>query len=232
METGESVYNLIPKPKETVVKPEMYRSRFHQQAATVPPSCSTFGLHGRNKITSNDSGQESTVPRKGPQQRDRTVRKGPTTKKTEKPVMGLVTDKNFVTANAVEATHTVPTKRPPLESLAAQSTSFGTVPKYLKRVKAEVGAEREFFESLHRAHEGQGQADRMGPLTDAERAELITGLKKKWEEVHKQYQKLTFNIDTGAKVQRKEGLEVEMEHIEKSIQKLSKKNIFVYDDTY
>jgi len=68
-------------------------------------------------------------------------------------------------------------------------------------------------------------------MTDEERDEMIAGLKKKWDETHKQYQSLTFNIDTVTKVQRKEGLEVEMEQIEKAIQKLSKKNIYVYDDS-
>ncbi len=53
-----------------------------------------------------------------------------------------------------------------------------------------------------------GQNTRMQPLSEPERAELLAGLKKKWEEAHKQYQRLTFNIDTTAKTQKKEGLEV------------------------
>lgn len=43
---------------------------------------------------------------------------------------------------------------------------------------------------------------RMRLMTDAEREEIISGLKKKWDETHKQYQSLTFNIDTVTKVQR------------------------------
>jgi hypothetical protein len=151
-------------------------------------------------------------------------------KRTEKPVMGLTTEKNFVVANAVENILAVP-RRPPKEApLATQAKSFGKVPGYLGKIKRDVEQEREYVQQLSRQQHA-GEQDRMRMMTEDEKNDIISGLKKKWEDTHKQYQALTFNIDTVTKVQRKEGLEVEMEQIEKAIQKLSKKNIHVYDDS-
>ena len=42
----------------------------------------------------------------------------------------------------------------------------------------------------------------MRMMTEDEKNDIISGLKKKWEDTHKQYQALTFNIDTVTKVQR------------------------------
>jgi hypothetical protein len=188
-------------------------------------------LHGTTKVISNESGAAHL---EGP--RAHTARglekekvKANVVRRTEKPVMGLTTEKNFVAANALEAMHTMPPRRPQTEELATQRPTFGKVPPYLRQIKKHVEDE---YAALHSLSDGKdaGQNTRMQPLSEPERAELLAGLKKKWEEAHKQYQRLTFNIDTTAKTQKKEGLEVEMERIEKAIQKLSKKNIYVYDD--
>lgn len=174
-------------------------------------------------------------------------------KKAEKPVMGLTTEKNFVVANAVENILAVPRRPVKDDPLPTQSKTFGKVPKYLNKIKRDVENEREYIRqmnnqqvqmqswvaglsALHLAPHLSSQSsghdnDRMRMMTEEEKNEIISGLKKKWEDTHKQYQSLTFNIDTITKVQRKENLEVEMEQIEKAIQKLSKKNIHIYDDS-
>jgi len=231
MESGESVFNLIPRPKEEYIKPAMYKSRFYHNA-TVPPSCSTFGLQGTTKITANDAGTAMTHPNApAPKSsHERTVHKAPLVTRAEKPVMGLVTDKDFVKDNALEVVHSAPPQLPTTQTLHTQHDTFAKVPPYLRRIKEQINAETSAVASI-RDGQAAAQVNRLQPLTDDERAQLLNGLKKKWEECHKQYQKLTFNIDTNAKVQKKEGLEVEMERIEKAMQKLSKKNVFVYDDS-
>jgi hypothetical protein len=150
--------------------------------------------------------------------------------KADKPVMGLVTEKNFIVANAVDNILAVPKRGPKPIVLATQSRSLGQVPKYLQKIKREIHDEYEYIAEMNK-QKSAGQNQRMRLMSDTEKSDIIMGLKKKWDETHKQYQALTFNIDTITKVQRKEGLEVEMEQIEKAIQKLSKKNIYVYDDT-
>jgi len=230
MESGESIYNLIPGEKVVQHKPTIYKSKFHQQH-TVPPSCSTFGLHGTTKVIANESGNAHVEAPRAHTARgiEKEKSKAAVVKRTEKPVMGLTTDRNFVQANALEAVHTQPPRRPQTEELPTQRPTFGKVPPYLKKIKQHVDEEYAVLNSLSEGKTA-AQTNRMQPLSEPERAELLAGLKRKWEEAHKQYQRLTFNIDTTAKTQKKEGLEVEMERIEKAMQKLSKKNIYVYDD--
>jgi hypothetical protein len=267
----ESIYNLISRPAETVTKPAMYRSKHN---ATMPPTGSTFGMHGTAKLTSNESGNytafaepptlklihvakkphatfgkeilgsispqsylkrmSETLPpvrqNKSYQRPLMLPKRPPVPQKAEKPVMGLVTEKNFIVANAVDNILAAPKKPAPPPSLATQSSTFGKVPGYLNKVKKAVNKEYAMIGEMSKQQGGE-EGDRMRLLSDAEKSEIISGLKKKWDDTHKQYQSLTFNIDTITKIQRKEGLEVDMEQIEKAIQKLSKKNIYVYDDT-
>jgi hypothetical protein len=58
---------------------------------------------------------------------------------------------------------------------------------------------------------------------------LIASLKKKWEIVHKEYQRATHvsKLDTVGLVRRKENCEKELAQLEKDIEKLSKNFIFV-----
>ena len=69
-------------------------------------------------------------------------------------------------------------------------------------------------------------------LPEEERKELIEGLKKKWEVVHKEYQTLThlMKVDSLGKKNKKERCEGDLAQIEKDIEKLQKQYIFV--DTY
>jgi len=66
-------------------------------------------------------------------------------------------------------------------------------------------------------------------MPEEERQELIAALKKKWEDVHHQFQKESIHgkLDTIGKKHRKETLEKEMDQIEGDIKKLSKNYIFV-----
>jgi len=66
-------------------------------------------------------------------------------------------------------------------------------------------------------------------LTDDEKHQLILGLKAKWEAVNTDYQATTHltKLDTIGKVKRKEKYEAELQQIEKDIEKLNRKNIYV-----
>ena len=72
---------------------------------------------------------------------------------------------------------------------------------------------------------------KMRLLPEEERERLLIELKQKWETVNKQYQGITHivTLDTMGKVRRKEQYENELQQIEKSIEKLSKKHVFVHD---
>lgn len=71
--------------------------------------------------------------------------------------------------------------------------------------------------------EEQAERDRQKMLMpEEERQELIAALKRKWEQLHLQYQRETHhrNLDTLGKKNRKETLEKEMDQVEADIKKL------------
>lgn len=152
-------------------------------------------------------------------------------KKADKPIMGLVSDKNFIVANAVENILAAPKMPDNKDQDYLKKKTYGKVPKYLNKIKREIEDEYQLVQDLHREEEAQAdQAQFM--LPEEERQELIDGLKKKWEVVHKEYQTLTHlgsEASRGKKV-KKEKCEAELAQIEKDIEKLQKQYIFV--DTY
>jgi len=151
-------------------------------------------------------------------------------KKSEKPVMGLTTEKNFVVANAVENILAVP-RRPARETdLATQKRDFAKVPKYLNKIKNDIAREKEYVEQMQK-QQYAGENSRMREMTEEEKQDIMMGLKAKWDDVHKQFQSLTFSVDSVSKVNRKEHLESQLEQLEKAMEKLQKKHIHVYDDT-
>lgn len=66
-------------------------------------------------------------------------------------------------------------------------------------------------------------------MSEEERQELVAALKRKWEELHLQYQRETHHskLDTLGKKTRKETLEKQLDQVEADIKKLQKNYIFV-----
>jgi len=155
------------------------------------------------------------------------TRHGPP-KKSEQPVMNLVTSKNFVVANAVETILAAPKKLPEGAKDYLKKEDYGKVPKYLQHIKQDIEAEYQYIRELQEQRE-QEQANRIRLLTEDERQGLLEGLKAKWEQVNTAYQAETHitKLDTAGKMKRKEKNEAELMQIEKDIEKLSKKNIAV-----
>ena len=146
--------------------------------------------------------------------------------------MGLVSKKNFVTSNAVEAILSKPKKtmQDPLQYTKKQD--YGKVPNYLLRNKAKIEAEkaavqRYLANKVDEDDFGDGTVRRM---REDERQDLLTHLKQKWEEVNSVYQKMTFTLDTPAKQKRKENYELTLSQIEKDIHRLEKGHIYIAED--
>ena len=70
----------------------------------------------------------------------------------------------------------------------------------------------------------------MREMGDEERAPMIEGLKKQWEEVHEEYQRLSVITDTILKRQHKQRLENQMKLLEKDIDLLEKHQIIYIAD--
>ena len=70
----------------------------------------------------------------------------------------------------------------------------------------------------------------MREMSDDERAPMIESLKKQWEEVHREFQRLSVITDTIPKRQHKQRLENQMKLLEKDIDLLEKHQIIYIAD--
>ena len=260
----ESIYCLIPDEEVVPGKPRMHRSK--HQGKAVAPSYSTFprkegargadasasmlyagpsGAIGRDVgpdidpkkfMKAHGSGRDVLPDVKPFKRHDIVPKKNGVPLKTEKPVMGLITEKNFVHANAVDAICSTAKRKPTANdnAPAIAGKSFGKVPKYLDRVKAEREADDMFVAEM-RSHEAEQHANMqrnfVRPVDEDEKERLIDQLRTRWEEKHSQYQSLPFARDTAMQIARKEAIEKELKEIEMALQKLSKKVVYVYSDT-
>ena len=112
---------------------------------------------------------------------------------------------------------------------------FGEVPPYLQKIKQEIADEYEYIKTMQQQQADEGPAG-MKLMEDAERMDLIIQLKQKWDAVNTLYQGSSVlslaSLDTIGKVKRKEMYEAQLAQIEKDIEKLSKKTVYVRDDDY
>jgi hypothetical protein len=155
-------------------------------------------------------------------------KKVPVPKKDEKPIMGLVSDKNFIVSNAVENILAAPKLPANTNKDFLKKKNYGKVPKYMQTIKKEIDDEYQLVREMQ--IEEEAEMDRQKFLMDEdEKAELIAALKKKWEVVHKEYQTLTHKskLDTIGLKDKYESCERELKQLEMDIQKLSKNYIFV-----
>lgn len=149
-------------------------------------------------------------------------------KKNEKPIMGLTSDKNYIVANAVENILAAPKVKENKDRDYTKKKEYGKVPKYLTKIKNEIDQEYEMVREMQMEEEQQKDREKF-MLLDNEREELIAALKKKWEVTHKTYQEITHvqKIDTVGLRRKKEQCEIDLKQLEKDIEKLSKKYIFI-----
>jgi hypothetical protein len=161
---------------------------------------------------------------------DHDNRKPGVPKKDERPIMGLTTDKNFIVSNAIETILAQPKKPRDSPLLYTQKPEYGKSPDYLNKIKEEIEREKAYIAELHERHKHNGGRE-MRLLSHSEREKLIEGLKDKWAEIHKKYQSISFSMPIDkVHINRKEALEAQMDDIEKDIERLSKENIYVYND--
>lgn len=139
--------------------------------------------------------------------------------------------RNFLTENALNCIMSDPGKKPQPKVSYLKKSDYGKIPAYLGQVKQEIAAEKEYIRQvMAKEMEEQMKAQpKMKLLPEDERLKLLKTLKEKWEHVNKQYQGMTHivTLDTIGKVRRKEEYESQLQQLEKSIEKLSKKYVYV-----
>lgn len=154
--------------------------------------------------------------------------KPPVPRHMERPVCNLVTSKNFLVANAVDAILAQPKTRPEVSKDYLNKEDFGKAPKYLAHIKQDIAEEMSYIRELQQQRDDQAKS-LVQPLEENERLGLIEGLKAKWEQVNTEYQATTHltKLDTIGKTKRKERYEAELGQIEKDIERLNRRNILV-----
>jgi len=188
---------------------------------SLKPDVTAFRMKGTGNPVLVDKAEVQRVNRQD-------ARKPGVPKRDEKPIQGLVSDKNFIVANAVENILAAPKLPANANKDYLKKKAYGKTPKYLTNIKNEIEDEYNLVREMQ--IEEQAEEDRKKFLMpEEERGELIAALKKKWEVLHIEYQKEAHypKLDTLGKKSRKINLEAEMEQIEQDIRKLTKNYIFI-----
>lgn len=141
--------------------------------------------------------------------------------------MSLYTEKNFITANAVEAILTVP-QAPEVKEAPdyLKKEDYGKVPEYLAQVKDEIKQENELIDRFvaQQMMEYEDAPELCDEMDEEERAVLIEKLKTKWDAVNKRYQVLCMHtMFEGHSKIKKENFEKELDGIEADLAKLTTK---------
>lgn len=99
--------------------------------------------------------------------------------------------------------------------------TYGKTPGYLTKIKNEIQDEYNLVKEMQQDEQNERDRQKM-LMPEEERQELIAALKRKWEQLHLQYQKETHHnkLDTLGKKNRKENLEKELDQVEADIKKL------------
>lgn len=249
---SESIYNLIPAPYVQPKRPPRYKSRHDPTKPVTGSTFGTFGttrLHGAGQALVQQSGsfgpaatsganpknflkrgqKTSSVPSRNanvaPFRYASDGRKPTVPRASEKPVFGLKTAKNFITANAVEAILQVPRVSDNEQPDYINKADYGRVPAYLAQVKDEISRENDMIDQFVREQMGTDVDDeepQVEQLGDEERDELVHLLKTKWDAVNGTYQRMCHQVklDTHGKVVRKETMERQLEQLEADIRRL------------
>ena len=145
----------------------------------------------------------------------------------EKPIMGLKSQKNYVTANAIDNILMEPRKRkiPNEKDLDYFLTKkdYGRIPNYLKRARS--ANQRNLDEKLRVQNENERYRNKMKKVLDNNELQLLReGLIKKLDDLQKQYGKISHRnkFDTLVSKNYKESLEREMEQVKKDLDSISK----------
>ncbi|XP_077160527.1 enkurin [Paroedura picta] len=243
----ESIYNLIPPVPCKPFKPPRYVSKLNPYVKhTIEQSKSQWKTIGPAKVNVpspkdflQKHSREPKLPKRKRDQAGKKTVQLSVPHRTDHPIMGIQSHKNFINTNAANVIMGVPKKPVPLCVDKYQGDKFlletsGLVPRYLK--KKDYGVTPEYVirrnEEAKRAQEAYDayvkktlRERAMKRLTDEEREELLDGLKKNWEHVHQAFQSLSVEIDTLPKKLNKERLELQMKQLEHDISTIEKHKV-------
>lgn len=254
---NESIYNLIPDPYVEAEKSPRHTSKFKLSSVRLPaPSYTTFPTKeavdgtAANQFRRSGANMGKVVgtdidPRRfltkgngtkfavAPVQKDKIYTKPPIVVAEDKPVMGLRSEKDFVRANAVEMANMATKGRKAEPQRHTERSSFGKVPKYLDSVKSELNGEKLYRDALREGEEkrmAEAKEQFVHQLSEQQRQQLLTQLKQRWEEKHRQFLSIPVARDTMMQIARKEAIEKDLKELETAVTRLEKKVVYIYKD--
>jgi hypothetical protein len=257
MNQEESIYNLIPRESPEKEKLNRHKSKFRRMVVdefhsnknankTLGPA--KVETRPPDLFLKKHEKEPKLPPRPGRNQNeeerrfhypDADAKRPPVPGRDERPVMGLRTNKDFITENALQNITAVPRKperisvdtrhgdkmalEPSgLEPRHIHKKDYGVTPTYVIKRKEEMKVAQEQYDSYVAEHFRRGT---MKQLTKQERTDILTGLKENWERLHRDYLHLSVMIDTVPKINYKEKLELELKQLEKDIEMMEVHNV-------
>lgn len=194
------------KPGVTNVAGEFIDPDFNGSAHKIKKQGATFGIQAvKNTVNTSEFLKKGTLKENFekyatmanpiPTKKIKEKMKEPVPLRTEKPIMGLVTEKNFIVANAVENILSVPKKplNPPTDYL--HKPEFGKVPQYIGTIKCEIDEEKQYLQTIddERKKKSQGGIE-MEMIPEEERLEMLAKLQERLKEVKLHYDKQQFAV--------------------------------------
>lgn len=244
--TSESIYNLIPNDLKEPPQPPRYTSVFRasikDDLKKFKTAMKTMGpakveLPSPKEFLKKHSKEKMLPPKKKFNKRLSKMPAVPL--RTDHPVMGIQSGKNFINTNAADVIVGVAKKPKPIyvdrrTGDKHDLETSGLLPKYIN--KKDYGITPEYIckrnEDVKKAQEEYNnyiqenlKKAAMKRLSDEEREAVLQGLKKNWEEVHKEFQSLSVFIDSIPKKIRKQKLEEEMKQLEHDISIIEKHKV-------
>ncbi|XP_051266802.1 enkurin [Dicentrarchus labrax] len=234
----ESVYNLIPREEVHTQKPPRYMSK-HRPTVVLEKKSTKDAMRtmGPAKVEAPSPDKYLKKHSKEPKLPEMTqclkefrttctVKKPPVPARTDIPPMGIHTKRDFIkTATAVPmkpqpvCVDTSKGHKQLLENSGLlpkyiKKKHYGEVPDYLLQRNEEEQRAQEEYDNFVREQREKGA---MKHLSDEERQTILEGLKKNWDQLHREYQGLSLVTDTISKKFHKERLEVAMKQLESDI---------------
>lgn len=157
---------------------------------------------------------------------DKTHHKPPVPLVQEGPVQGLSSNLNFIDVNRQRAQSLRPPK-PKTEIDFLAKPNYGREPGYLTRVNETISKEKEYLKMIAMAK--TPKAPTVVPLTQDEIIELREALKRRREEINREYQSITHvsKVYSQTVKRKKEACEKALAKIESDMRLLEKDQILV-----
>jgi len=241
MSEEECIYNLIPKDIPEKEKLARHKSKFRRTAIDdYRANKSLNKTLGPAKVETRPpelflkkhEREQKLPPVDKFKYEDDDKRKPAVPTRDQKPVMGLRTNKNYITENAlhnimaaprnpehyhVDTRHGAKFVLEPsgLQPQHIHKKDYGVTPAYVEKRKEEIKKNQEQYDAYVAEHFRRGT---MKQLSEEERCKILSGLKENWEQLHRDYLQLSVVIDTVPKIHYKEKLELQLKQLEKDIE--------------